>query len=246
MASTAEESGARPHDGTSTAESRTIVSLRVILTGLDQHLREWRAARHEGQSVLTGLSNTLLLRTYVDKGRDSNAGIGTGGSNVWGVLASAGDAIGQISLATEARVRRLHADLIALQDTMLVAATGIRKLARDAHLRSAFAAERAGRTNEPRAAAPAPEDVERDEGGRAVSVCGGYSVSDVGDCAAEVAEMLLKEALVTATIAHGVVACRDTEALTMYAAAWMMEPYVDSKRVKELQAMVGGARPSKT
>lgn len=76
-----------------------------------------------------------------------------------------------------------------------------------------------------------------------IVVGGGYGLRDLADAASEVAEMLLKEGLVTATVAQGVgqdSSREDREALTVYAAAWMMQPYVDVRRVKELETMVRG------
>lgn len=234
-------------------------SLSVTLAGIDGCLRRWKVARHQGQAVLTGLSNAVLLRTYVDKGRShygprgtnniSGSGGGGEGGAVWGALATAGSTVSRVSVAAEARARRLHGDLSALQDAMLAAAGGIRGHAQDLRRRCcspdakvAFAARaaRGGSDSDGDAA-----DVLESEEASAM-VGGGYGLMDVADAASEVAEMMLKEALVTATVVQGVGVgggCRDNggrEALTMYSAAWMMQPYVDAQRVKELETMVGG------
>lgn len=204
-------------------------SVGVVLEGIDTCVREWQSARREGQSILTALSNTLLLRTYVDKGR--SAGVATDGADAWGALARSGDTVRRVSIATEARARRLHSDLEGAQDMMVSAAAGIRRYARDAR-----GCSRKGATE------AAGGEAERGGNGRVVSVGGGYAVEDVADAAAEVGEMLLREALVTATITQGVNDCRDRAALTMYGAAWMMQPYVDQGRLRDLLAMVRAAQ----
>lgn len=253
------------HGGQNTNQTIGIIatpSLRAILEGIHDNVRRWKAARNQGEAVLTNLSNTLLLRTYVDKGRNSNAGSLEGGGGqgdgggaavgVWGALAGAGNAIAKISLVTEARARRLHSDLCALQDEMLAAAAGIRRYAGDARRRVVATAERtgspgnfvldaAGGAGGTRVEGEEDENMEQEDGDGDCTVGGGYGLGDVADTAAEVAEMFLREGLVTATVVQGVgtAECsRDREALTMYAAAWMMQPYVDARRVKELQTMV--------
>ncbi|CAM9356723.1 unnamed protein product [Scytosiphon promiscuus] len=252
-----------------------IATVRSTVEGIDKCLRRWKASRHEGQAVLTELSNALLLRTYVDKGR---GGDGTGSASaVWGALANAGSTVSRVSIAAEARVRRLHGDLSVLQDAMLAAAGGIRRHAQEARRRCcsrvtpeeeeglAQADNRRSITNGSRSpTAPAKKVQARaaaawngegaggggSSGGGGLSdddaeavIGGGYSLSDVADAASAVADMLLKEALVTATIAQGVgKECTggNREALTVYAAAWMMQPYVDARRVRELEIMVEG------
>lgn len=258
-----------------------IASLRTTLEGIATCLRRWKASRHEGQAVLTELSNALLLRTYVDKGRGLSGGVfggnglpdGNAGA-VWGALANAGTTVSRVSIAAEARVRRLHGDLSALQDAMLAAAGGIRRHAQEARRRvtTVFQGEEEGEGLEHAQngrsvsggnrveTTPAKKIEARatwgGEGGRrdggsggvpsddddaSTVIGGGYSVSDVADAASAVADMLLKEALVTATIAQGVgeeCSAGNRKALTVYAAAWMMQPYVDARRVKELEIMV--------
>lgn len=331
------------------APPTTNVDLRAVLAGIDDCINQWKAARHAGQAVLTSLSNTLLLRTHLDKGRSvATAAAATengfyGGadatledahsSGVWGALAGAGGGktVDKVFVASEARARRLHAELASLQDAMLAAAGGVRRHAADARrlyfsmcvatststegtftTRSSISADGGvasgvevsavasadgrnvgrdvgdgsgsgvdaadrheeqrhsdGLTDDPAmkvrtAAAPAgpvglaelvsklslssgtTRDVRVEERGNHEDssdgvVCGGYGVGDLAQCAAEVSEMLMKEALVTATITQGVtdlVTRGDREALTIYAAAWMMQPYLDARRMKELQAMV--------
>ncbi|CAM9256698.1 unnamed protein product [Laminaria digitata] len=244
------------------ADSEERVPVSEILGGINEFLRRWKAARHEGQGVLTGLSNAILLRTHIDSGRAPSSGSGGGGGNisgssaVWGVLANAGTALSRVSIATEARVRQLHSELSALQDAMLAAAAGIRRHALEARRRcqtipTAGHPMRGGNVAaDTVAAAPAGavvavegkvKSVNNESSDDSVAVGGGYGLVDVADAASEVAEMLLKEALVTATVAQGVGKCQDDrEALTAYAAAWMMQPYVDARRVKELEAMVAG------
>ena len=250
------------------ADSEERVTVSAILGGIDECLRRWKAVRHEGQGVLTGLSNAILLRTHIDSGRTSssdgdggkiggtiggNIGGNLGGSSaVWGVLANAGTALSRVSIATEARVRRLHSELSALQDAMLAAAAGIRRHALEARRRcqtipTAGHPARGDNVAPDTAAAVAAVGVKvksvGDNGADdPIAIGGGYGLVDVADAASEVADMLLKEALVTATVAQGVAKCQDDrEALTAYAAAWMMQPYVDARRVKELEAMVGGS-----
>ncbi len=256
--------------------------MSAILTGIDGCLRRWKASRQEGQAVLTELSNALLLRTYVDKGRDPPGvifgGGGGGGGAVWGSLAHAGTTVSRVSVAAEARVRSLHGDLSALQDVMLAAAAGVRRHAEEARRRlcrpagpvehgashghavsggdgggggSVTAVARcadqkpgagAGRRSAGRAGVEEDGTGAGDGDGGAI-IGGGYGLADLADAASEVAEMLLREALVTATIVQGVGRESnkgDREALTVYAAAWMMQPYVDARRVKELETMVGG------
>eukprot|EP00904_Undaria_pinnatifida_P013880 jgi/Undpi1/9622/HiC_scaffold_27.g12078.m1 len=235
------------------AEERITVS--AILEGIDDCLRRWKASRHEGQRVLTGLSNAVLLRTHIDKGRAPSSGGGTigGRSAVWGVLANAGTALSRVSIATEARVRHLHSELSALQDAMLAATVGIRRHALEVRRRcrsipTTGHPARGGIVAAGTAAATAVfalesqvKSVDDDGTDDPVAIGGGYGLADVADAASEVAEMFFKEALVTATIAQGAGKCQnDREALTAYAAAWMMQPYVDARRVKELEAMVGG------
>lgn len=236
-------------------EDRATVS--AILGGINECLRRWKAARHEGQGVLTGLSNAVLLRTHIDKGRAPSGGGGNigGSSAVWGVLANAGTTLSRVSIATEARVRQLHSELSALQDAMLAATAGIRRHALEARrrCRSIPATGHPVRSgNVAAGTAPAAtavlavesnvKSVDDEDADDLVAIGGGYGLADVADAASEVAEMFLKEALVTATVAQGVGKCHDDrEALTAYAAAWMMQPYVDARRVKELEAMVGGA-----
>lgn len=250
------------------ADAEERVTLSAILGGINECLRQWKAARQEGQGVLTGLSNAILLRTHIDSGRaPSNGGDsgtiggnigGTVGGNsaVWGVLASAGTALSRVSIATEARVRQLHSELSALQDAMLAAAAGIRRHALEARRRcqaipTAGQPVRGGNVAADTAAAPGVvvaaagvkvKSVDDEGADDPIVIGGGYGLVDVADAASEVAEMLLKEALVTATVAQGVGKCQDDrQALMAYAAAWMMQPYVDARRVKELEAMVGGA-----
>lgn len=278
-------------------------SLGITLTGIDECICQWRAARHQGEDVLTSLSNTLLLRTYIDKGRNvtnTSTNIDLGGANnanVWGALAGAGDTVARVSLASEARARRLHSELAALQGAMLAATRGIRRHAEDARRSCYTLVTGATRAGGDRARAGAKTGAGRDKLSRgdlqpamhitagvispsmskendytmrgnalrvgvtsaeeqhSFGIGGGYDVGDVADCAAEVSEMFMKEALVTATVIQGIedmVAKGDREALTMYAAAWQMQPYVDARRVKELQTMVagrvgdgGGARQSR-
>lgn len=239
--------------------------LSTILAGIGSCLRRWKASRDEGQAVLKELSNALLLRTYVDKGRRFPRD-GDGGVAVWGALAHAGATVPRVSVATEARARRLHGDLSALQDAMLAAAAGIRRHAQEARRRccrpnpaaqgeshrhpipsggggggSIAAAQCLAARPVPRAASGAFVEAGGGEGDATIG--GGYGLIDLADAASEVAEMLLKEGLVTATVTQGVGQesnREDREALTVYAAAWMMQPYVDVRRVKELEAMVGG------
>lgn len=325
----------------------------AVLAGIDDCIKQWKAARHAGQAVLTSLSNTLLLRTHLDKSRsvataaaETDDGFNGGAnataedahsSSVWGALAGAsgGRAVDKVFVASEARVRSLHAELTSLQDAMLAAAGGVRRHAADARRLyfsmcvatstsnkgvlttrnstsaggdvasgvkvSAVAAadggndgrnegngsggdvSAAGRHEEERYSGGLADDpaiemstptepagpvglaelvsklslssgttrdgrVEEggDDGGDHEDssddvVCGGYGGGDLAECAAEVSDMLMKEALVTATIIQGVtdlVTRGDREALTIYAAAWMMQPYLDARRLKELQAMV--------
>ncbi|CAM9550152.1 unnamed protein product [Ectocarpus sp. 13 AM-2016] len=237
----------------------------ATLGEIDGCLRRWKAARHEGQAVLTNLSNALLLRTYVDKG---GGGVGGGRATtdgaVWGALAGAGATVSRVSVATEARARRLHGDLSALQDAMVAAAGELRRHARE--VRRRWVSARAGgedhrpsgsssgaKTGVEAAAVVAVAVQDGDGagcrnragsgGGGGAAVGGGYALVDVADTTSQVAEMLMKEALVTATVVQGVGQEHgrdDREALTVYAAAWMMQPYVDAGRLKELEVMVGG------
>lgn len=258
-----------------------IATLRTIVEGISSCLRRWKASRHEGQAVLTELSNALLLRTYVDKGRGpSGSDVDGSAGAVWGALANAGSTVSRVSIAAEARVRRLHGDLSALQDAMLAAVGGIRQHAQELRRRCSrvalegdegleHARNRRSVLGESRSESTLAKKVEAEalvqpaaaagatperEGGRCgggvtsdddadTVIGGGYSLSDVADAASAVADMLIKEALVTATIAQGVdreCGASNREALTVYAAAWMMQPYVDARRVKELEIMVGG------
>ncbi|CAM9619759.1 unnamed protein product, partial [Hapterophycus canaliculatus] len=263
----------------------------TTVEGIDSCLRRWKASRHEGQAILTELSNALLFRTYVDKGRGLSGGVfsdrgggrdvdGSAGA-VWGALANAGSTVSRASIAAEARVRRLHGDLSALQDAMLAAAGGIRRHAQEARRRCSWVAALGGEekglehaysgrsvesgsrsaltpAKKVKAPAGATRDGEGAGGGKGdgggggdasldddadTAIGGGFSLSDVADAASSVADMLMKEALVTATIAQGVgreCSVGNREALTVYAAAWMMQPYVDARRVKELERMVEG------
>lgn len=240
--------------------------------------------------------------------------------SVWGVLAGAagGSTVARVSVASEARVRRLHYELTSLQDAMLAAAGGLRRHASDArrlhfslapdvsttckampgaaavavgvtsaaeadqsgsggggipagHREQHIAGVESGQSPVSRSLAELAElvsllslsentsdrrvriegdDSDGDEERGCSSFVGwGYGVGDVADSAADVADMLMKEALVTATITQGVtelVSRGDRDALTIYAAAWMMQPYLDARRMKELQKMAGagkGARP---
>lgn len=253
------------------------VALGAILAGIDSCLRRWKASRDEGQVVLTELSNALLLRTYVDRGRrrrrlrDSDSDDGSAAA-VWGALARAGATVPRVSVATEARARRLHGDLDALQDAMLAAAAGVRRHAQEARRRccgrnlaaegesqrhpipgncgsisggggSAVAAAHSVGVKPVEAAAVSGAMVGAGGDERGAVIGGGYGLVDLADAASEVADMLLKEGLVTATVAQGVGQesnGEDREALTVYAAAWMMQPYVDVRRVKELETMVRG------
>lgn len=254
-------------------------TLSTSLAGMDRCLRRWKASRHEGQAVLKELSNALLLRTYVDKGRNRSGGaLGGGGGGgdggcdinsssaaVWGDLAQVGVAVSRISIATEERARRLHGDLSALQDVMVAAAGEIRRHAQEVRhrccCRSTLVAAKllqelhrhpvisktklaAGVRRESASAAIAKTEDDHQGGDDGAVIGGGYGLTDVADAASEVAEMLFKEALVTATVAQGVgERCGDgdhRETLTVYAAAWMMQPYVDARRMKELEMMVGG------
>lgn len=222
-----------------------------IVQGIDTCLRRWKAARHEGQAVLSGLSNALLLRTYVDEGRAASvSGDASSGAHVWGALTGAGTAVSRVALATEARVRRLHVDLSALQDEMLTAAVGVRRHAQEARRRCCSTEEAAGFDG---GSTPLNTSVWKSDKKTAVTptrgvpgvVGGGYSMGDVADAASTVSEMLLQEALVTATVVRGVGGCQDDrQALTMYAAAWMTQPYLDARRLSELEAMVGARRRS--
>lgn len=235
----------------------------ATLAEIDGCLRRWKAARHEGQAVLTDLSNALLLRTYVDKGGGGGGGGGRAATDgaVLGALAGAGMTVSRVSVATEARARRLHGDLSALQDAMVAAAGELRRHARE--VRRRWVSARAGgedhrpsgsssgaKTRVEAAAVVAVAVQDGDgagcgsgAGGGGTAVGGGYALVDVADTTSQVAEMLMKEALVTATIVQGVGQEHgrdDREALTVYAAAWMMQPYVDAGRLKELEVMVGG------
>ncbi|CAM9284289.1 unnamed protein product [Pylaiella littoralis] len=259
-------------------DDTTSSTLSASLAGIDSCLRRWKASRHEGQTVVTELSNALLLRTYVDKGRDRSGGVFGGGGGrdidgssgaVWGALAHAGATVSRVSVTTEARVRRLHGDLSALQDVMVAAASQIRRHAQELRHRcccrsSLVSAKQQEHHRHPvsttarkvvdvKATGALREGIttaltkteDDHEGGDDDSVIGGgYGLIDVADAASEVAEMLFKEALVTATVAQGVgEECDDgnhRETLTVYAAAWMMRPYVDARRMKELETMVGG------
>lgn len=231
----------------------------ATLTEIDSCLRRWKAARHEGQAVLTDLSNTLLLRTYVDKGGGGGSGRATTDGAVWGALAAAGTTVSRVSVATEARARRLHGDLSAVQDAMVAAAGELRRHAQE--VRRRWVSARAGGEDlrpsggggtktavEAATVAVAVQDGDGAEygggtGGGGAAVGGGYGLVDVADVTSQVAEMLMKEALVTATVVQRVgqeYGRDDREALTVYAAAWMMQPYVDVGRLKELEVMVGG------
>ena len=248
--------------------------LSAILAGIDSCLRRWKASRDEGQAILTELSNALLLRTYVDKGRRLGGDCDDGSSKVWGALAHAGASVSRVSVAAEARARRLHGDLSALQDAMLAAAGGIRRHAQEARRRCCGLNPAAqgeslrhpsggggggGGGNvsaaqcldekpvRPAAAAAAAAIggvlVETGDSEGSSVIGGGFGLMDLADAASEVAEMLLKEGFVTATVAQGVGQesnREDREALTVYAAAWMMQPYVDVRRIKELETMVRG------
>lgn len=240
-----------------------VAPLGATLAGIDGCLRRWKASRDEGQAVLTELSNALLLRTYVDKGRRTD----DSGGAVWGALAHAGATVPRVSVAAEARARRLHGDLSALQDAMLAAARGIRRHAQEVRRRccgsdpvtqgenhrypihsgggggggSSSVAVAECLDAEPVRTAASGVAVEAGNGEAGAVVGGGYGVMDLADAASEVAEMLLKEGLVTATVAQGVGQeshREDREALMVYAAAWMMQPYVDVRRVEELETMV--------
>lgn len=219
------------------------VSCSTMLEGIHGCLRRWKAARHEGQAVLTELSNTLLLRTFIDKGRGAS-----GAGAVWGALANAGATVSQISVASEARARRLHGDLSALQDAMLAAASELRRHALAARRRWCHycaAEDAAARLSTARDGALAGAEISRAAAATddVAAIGGGYGLGDVADAASQVAEMLLKEALVTATVAQGVGECRDgREVLTVYAAAWMMQPYLDEQGLKGLETMVSGQK----
>lgn len=271
---------AQAEQGQEEHHDSTNATLSTSLARMHSCLRRWKASRHEGQAVLTELSNALLLRTYVDKGRDRSGGVAGGGGDrdmdgssgaVWGVLAQAGATVSRVSVATEARARRLHGDLSALQDIMMSAAGEMRWHAQEVRHRcccrsslvaaklqkhnrhpvstmektDAKAAGVRGKGAAVGAAAVAIAKTEDDHQGDddGAEIGGGYGLADVADAASEVAEMLFKEALVTATVVQGVAGECDgdqRETLTVYAAAWMMQPYVDARRVKELETMVGG------
>ncbi|CAB1102127.1 unnamed protein product [Ectocarpus sp. CCAP 1310/34] len=235
----------------------------ATLGEIDGCLRRWKAARHEGQAVLTDLSNALLLRTYVDKGGGGGGRATTAGA-VWGALAGAGTTVSRVSVATEARARRLHGDLSALQDAMVAAAGQLSRHAREVRRRW-VSARAGGEDHRPsgssrgaksrvEAAAVVAIAVQDGDGagcgnraggggGGGAAVGGGYALVDVADTTSQVADMLMKEALVTATVVQGVGQEHgrdDREALIVYAAAWMMQPYVDAGRLKELEVMVRG------
>lgn len=238
--------------------------LTATLAEIDSCLRRWKTARHEGQAVLTDLSNALLLRTYVDKGGGGGGGDGGRAPTdraVWGALAGAGTTVSRVSVATEARARRLHGDLSALQDAMVAAAGELRRHAQEVRRWRWVSARAGGEDHRPsgsgtktavEAAAAAAVAVAAQDGdgaghgsgtGGGAAVGGGFGLVDVADTASQVAEMLMKEALVTATVVQRVgqgYGRDEREALTVYAAAWMMQPYVDAGRLKELEVMVGG------
>ncbi|CAN0585306.1 unnamed protein product, partial [Ectocarpus sp. 12 AP-2014] len=202
----------------------------ATLGEIDGCLRRWKAARHEGQAVLTDLSNALLLRTYVDKGGGGGGGGGrvTSDGAVWGALGDAGATVSRVSVATEARARRLHGDLSALQDAMVAAAGELCRHARE--VRRRWVSARAGgedhrpsgsssgaKTRVEAAAVVAVAVQDGDGagcgnkaggggggGGGGATVGGGYALVDVADTTSQVAEMLMKEALVTATVVQGV------------------------------------------
>ena len=238
-----------------TAEGDTNDVVGDILAGIDACLRRWKAARHDGQAVLARLSNALLLRTYVDEARGGSVSgnisgdISGGGAHVWGALASAGTSVSRVALATEARVRRLHGDLSALQDAMVAAAAGVRRHAQEArHQCKPFSAGEDAALDVCAAPSSTPAGGKRgikaaSTTGLTILVGGGYAMEDVANAASEVSEMLLQEALVTATVARGVGECQDDRnALTVYAAAWMMQPYLDARRLRELEVMVEARR----
>ncbi|CAM9510366.1 unnamed protein product [Discosporangium mesarthrocarpum] len=199
-------------------EKSWVTDAEGAIAGVRDCLRRWRRARAEGRTALKELSNAILAGTFVDASHAT-----------WATLAGAGAVLRRTGLASEARIRRAHSDLASLQDEMLAASAGLRK-----HASQVWAA----------AAASSSVGVNENAGSRPgsaaahVSVGGGFNLDDLAMAAAEVADMLRREALVTATVVQGVTSGVDRDSLTVYASAWMMQPYVDDSRWRELQLML--------
>lgn len=189
---------------------------------LGRCLQQWQAARHDGESLLARLSNALLLRTYVRRGRGHRP------ARVWGALADAGDAVAKVSQAAETRIHRLHSDLAMLQQKMVDASVGIKRCA--VALRHQSITRRCIQ----------PDTTSSGEEEEWKAVGGAFGLEDAAATASVVADMLMKEAIVTATIVRSIEDCgEDREALTMYSAAWIMRPYLDGEKLDDLQTMIG-------
>ncbi|CAM9543807.1 unnamed protein product [Choristocarpus tenellus] len=200
------------------------VDLDEILASIRTCLHRWKFARSEGKAVLGALSNAQLVGTYIDASQSA-----------WGALAQSRATICRTGIAAEAHARKLHNDLNALHDEMLAATAELRR-----QVSQVWAVAAAGGT------VAQDGDLREDisntlvpRGGDArVTVGGGYGLDDLAVASTEVAEMLDREALVTSIVVRGVGSCLDRDTLTMYASAWIMQPYVDVSRWRELQVMI--------
>ncbi|CAM9713829.1 unnamed protein product [Chrysoparadoxa australica] len=182
------------------------------LSDVSKLLSEWGSVKREGQPLLEELCNTVLMRTYVDA-YDREA--------TWGRLA--GDGMHRcIGLKVEAKIAALHRTLTALHQEMHQLIVEVQSIADalEAALCSSGLTE-AAHGNEV----------------QVIAVRGGYELRDAARVVRAAAVMLEKELELTGAVLQDSILCSDRNTLTLYTAAWMMQPFMDQQVLKDLTAM---------
>jgi hypothetical protein len=72
---------------------------------------------------------------------------------------------------------------------------------------------------------------------RSTEVSGGYGVADVASAVVSVCAMMVRELEAAAAIVGDLSDCTDRDRLVVYAAAWMMQPFVDKQQWNELASV---------
>jgi hypothetical protein len=132
---------------------------------------------------------------------------------MWGALSGTGVA-GLVGLKLETKIRGLHTKL----------ARAVSEL-RDCHSSLADIAD-------------ALNSLLRDgavESG--TEVASGYAVADVASAAESICAMMAREVEAATAIVNDLSDCTDRDRLVLYAAAWMMQPFVDKQQWQELASV---------
>jgi hypothetical protein len=134
-------------------------------------------------------------------------------SAMWGALCGTGVA-GLVGLKLETKIRGLHTKL----------ARAVSEL-RDCHSSLAGIADSLNSM------------LNDGAGESSTEVAGGYALADVASAAASVCAMMARALDAATAIVNDLSDCTDRDRLVLYAAAWMMQPFVDKQQWHELASV---------